>query len=480
MHPVHRVIVAALLAVTLPGSFSTAAGGEVHRIGVVLPGEHWVSSIDGLKEGMKHLGYVEGQNVEYLIDNAQGDKQRVAEATRHFVAKKVDVNTITNTALKVVIAATQPSRTPVVFGSASGPVESGIIPAYATPDAHVTGVTSGRRPLAFAGFLIGVAAAIAATGAGPKLAHAHALERVAVQLKWHHQTQFAGFYVAEDRGFYREDGVVVDLRPWKVGTASPIEQVASGAAAFGITSQTEFLVAREKGLPVVAVAAVYQKSPVGFFALKTSGIKHPRDFPGKTIAFAPTHEIHLEAMLRRFRLDRRALRRMPYGFDLTPFLKGEVAIWAGYIMNQPVDARLAGYDVTVIFPDDYGVHTYDDIIFTSDDVARQKPRLVERWLRATLRGWRYAIEHPDEATEITLRVDPTLKREKQAAMLLASIPLIHTGQVSLGWMTRGVWEDAHRLLLDQKILARPLKIESAYTLQFLEKASGTGSSAPPR
>lgn len=148
MHRIHRVIVAALLTVTLPGSFATAAGGKVHRIGVVLPGDHWISSIDGLKEGMKPLGYVEGQNVEYLIDNAQGDKQRVAEATRRFVATKVDViYTITNTALKVVIAATRPSRTPVVFGSASGPVESGIILAYATPDAHVTGVTSGSIEL---------------------------------------------------------------------------------------------------------------------------------------------------------------------------------------------------------------------------------------------------------------------------------------------------------------------------------------------
>lgn len=144
MNRIHRVIgVTLLAAIAFPGSVAVAAGEKVHRIGVVLPGDHWVSSIDGLKEGMKQLGYAEGRNVEYLVDNAQGDKQRVAEATRHFVTSKVDViYTITNTALKVVIAATQPSRTPVVFGSASGPVESGIIPAYATPDAHVTGVTS--------------------------------------------------------------------------------------------------------------------------------------------------------------------------------------------------------------------------------------------------------------------------------------------------------------------------------------------------
>jgi len=139
------LIVASLFSVAaLSGSVVPAAASKTFRIGVVLPGDHWVSSVDGLKEGMTRLGYIEGQNVQYLIDNAQGDKQRVDEATRRFVAAKVDViYTITNTALKVVIAAALPSRTAVVFGSASGPVESGIIPAYATPEAHVTGVTSG-------------------------------------------------------------------------------------------------------------------------------------------------------------------------------------------------------------------------------------------------------------------------------------------------------------------------------------------------
>lgn len=149
MLPIPRLIVAILLAaIALSGAFASVVAGKVYRIGVVLPGDHWISSVDGLKEGLKPLGYVEGQNVEYLVDNAQGNKERVAEATRRFVAAKVDmIYTITNTALKIVIAETRSSRMPVVFGSASGPVESGIIPAYATPDAHVTGVTSGSIEL---------------------------------------------------------------------------------------------------------------------------------------------------------------------------------------------------------------------------------------------------------------------------------------------------------------------------------------------
>jgi putative ABC transport system substrate-binding protein len=116
------------------------------RIGVILPGNEWISALDGLREGMKDLGYVEGRDVQYLVENAQSDTRRVATLTEKFKKEKVDlIFTVTNTVLKVVAEVTQatrPAGPAVVFGSASGPVESRIHPAYATPDTNVTGVTS--------------------------------------------------------------------------------------------------------------------------------------------------------------------------------------------------------------------------------------------------------------------------------------------------------------------------------------------------
>jgi NitT/TauT family transport system substrate-binding protein len=299
---------------------------------------------------------------------------------------------------------------------------------------------------------------------------ASATEPVTVQLKWHHQTQFAGMYVAEAKGYYRGEGLDVRHREWKVGDKSPVEQVVNGSADFGITSQAQFLVEREKGAKIVAVAAVYQRSPVAFFSLKKSNIKHPRDFAGKTIAFAPTHEVQLKAVLKRFGLDVKQLKRAPYGFDLAPFYKGETLIWAGYAMNQPVDAKLAGHDVNIIFPDDYGVHGYDDILFVSEDLLRRKPTVAEKYVRAVVKGWRYAIEHADEATAITMALRDTLKRDKQAAMLLASIPLIHTGERPLGWMKREVWQGAAELLEEHGILARVPSMDGLYTTTFVERA----------
>ena len=132
------------ILLTCIGWTSFAMAGKPYRVAILLPHDEWAGSVDGLKEAMKSLGYVEGRDVQYLLEKGKGDKNKIAEIARRYVAEKVDVLfTVSNTALKIVVQETKTSKVPVVFGSASGPVESGILPAYVTPDTHVTGVTSG-------------------------------------------------------------------------------------------------------------------------------------------------------------------------------------------------------------------------------------------------------------------------------------------------------------------------------------------------
>ena len=147
---IKRPVFIALATTLWLGDFTAtmAAASKVYHVGIVLPDDEWASSVVGLKEGMKALGYEEGKEIVYSLDNAKGDKTRVSETAKKFVADKVDaVYTVTNTALKIVVEATRPSKTSVVFGSASGPVESGLVQGYATPNTHVTGVTSGSIEL---------------------------------------------------------------------------------------------------------------------------------------------------------------------------------------------------------------------------------------------------------------------------------------------------------------------------------------------
>jgi ABC-type uncharacterized transport system substrate-binding protein len=146
MRHCRRIILAAAAALFVTSPQIVAA--KQHRVAIVLPDEEWASSVVGLKEGMTALGYAEGKDIVYLMDDARGDQTRMLESTKKFVAEKPDaIYTVTNTALKVVIDATHASKTPVIFGSASGPVESGLVRGYVTPDSHVTGVTSGSIEL---------------------------------------------------------------------------------------------------------------------------------------------------------------------------------------------------------------------------------------------------------------------------------------------------------------------------------------------
>lgn len=137
-----------LVLVAVFTASAASAASKPFRIAIILPGDEWVSCIEGLKDGLKALRYAEGRDVRYLLENAGGEKAKIAEHTRKFIAEKVDVIfTITNTALKVVAQEAKASKIPVVFGSASGPVESGIVPAYVTADTNITGVTSGSIEL---------------------------------------------------------------------------------------------------------------------------------------------------------------------------------------------------------------------------------------------------------------------------------------------------------------------------------------------
>jgi len=145
-------IVIKFLAVALVLSFlnldRSVAAERPFRIGIALPGDLILSCVDGLKQGMNNLGFIEGQDVQYLFENSAGDKAKLIEITKRQLADKVNlIFTVTNTALADIVSLTKSSRTPVVFGTAAGPVESGIVPAYATRDAHITGVTSGSIDL---------------------------------------------------------------------------------------------------------------------------------------------------------------------------------------------------------------------------------------------------------------------------------------------------------------------------------------------
>jgi len=295
------------------------------------------------------------------------------------------------------------------------------------------------------------------------------LENVNLQLKWYHQAQFAGNYVAVEKGFYADKGfnvTITQLSP----SASYIDAVVSGKALFGIAGADEIMIARQKGIPIKAIAVIYKINPVCAYALKSSGIKKPQDFINKTVGLEKSGNVQYlyAVMMSKLHINRSQIKEVPIGYDASELINGTVDVGTGYVINEPQSAKEEGYDVNTILAAEYGADIYADVLFTTDTTINEQPEMVGRFVQATLEGWQYSIENAQEAVNMTLLYDKKNSRVHEEYMLQQSIPLIHTGESPLGWMDAVKWENGQNILYTQGLLNKTLDVQEYYTNTFVE------------
>jgi ABC-type nitrate/sulfonate/bicarbonate transport system substrate-binding protein len=298
------------------------------------------------------------------------------------------------------------------------------------------------------------------------------LQEITVKLKWLHQAQFAGNYVAVEKGFYANEELKVNLVPFSFEDPT-IDSVVNETAVFGITGADELILARSKGLTLKAFAVIYKINPVCAYSLKESGIANPQDFIGKNIGLerGTNVEILYYAMMGKLDINRSQINELTIGYDANELLNGITDVSTGYLINEPHQVIEAGYEVNTILMADYGVNMYADVLFATEDTINNNPELVEKFLRATLEGWQYAIDHNGEAIDIVLEYVNNGSRSHEMYMLNSSIPLIQTGETPIGWMEKDEWVQAQDILLEQNIVGAEINIENVYTMDFLEKIS---------
>ena len=293
---------------------------------------------------------------------------------------------------------------------------------------------------------------------------------VSVRLKWMHQTQFAGIYVADQEGYYAEEGLSVEIEPIDLERQVTTEYVLSGENDFAIGAAEEMIIARAEQEPVCALAVIFRIAPLVYLAPAKAGINTPFDLVGKTVALSPGQGTYLyEAMMGQLDIDRSQINEI----DMTVWDIYEcwetADICAHYATNGLARAKYDGVETTAIWPSDYGVPFYADVIFTTDEFIAEHPDVVGRFVRATLRGWQKAIEDPDLAVAATLAVAPDMDAGFQLAAMNASIPLIDTGEDAIGWMRPEAWQTMHDVLLEQGLIAEPVDLTTVYTNEFNEQ-----------
>jgi NitT/TauT family transport system substrate-binding protein len=294
---------------------------------------------------------------------------------------------------------------------------------------------------------------------------------VTVQLNWLHYATFGGLYAADQNGLYAGEGLTVQF----VEGGTDVDYVAAvlrGDADFGVAGADELLEARAAGQPVRAIATILQRSPIVFVAPADSGITHPTDLVGKTVRVTPQIDTTLHAMLSNLDIPEDSYSELVLPSTLDAYSSGQADVWGVYYNSFAVTLREAGYELNTIFPDDYGVHFYADMLFTTDEFIAEHPDLVTRFLRATLEGYAFAIEQPDAIGPLVVQYDPDADAALESAKMAASVPLIHSGSAHIGWMEPRRWEAMRDKLVELGFLAESVPVDDVYTMTFLRQIYG--------
>jgi len=227
----------------------------------------------------------------------------------------------------------------------------------------------------------------------------YANEKVVLQLKWVHQFQFAGYYAAKEKGFYKEAGLDVEIKERDIRYDN-IEQVIHGEAQYGIADSVLLLYTSKKE-PIKIVTPVFQHSPGVVLTLKSSGLDNPYKLNNKKIAFykKDTDGFALLAMLKSLNT-RPKLERIRVANDYKLLQDKKVDAYVGYLTNEAFYFQDKGIDINIINPANYGFDFYGDMLFTNADEAKNHPLRVEKFKNATLKGWKYALENKEELIKL--------------------------------------------------------------------------------
>jgi len=226
-------------------------------------------------------------------------------------------------------------------------------------------------------------------------------EPIYLQLRWHHQFQFAGYYAALEKGYYKDAGLDVIIHE---GTPEkkPVQEVLQGHAQYG-EANSELLLERLRGAPLVALAAIYQHSPSVLIARKDAGISSPDGLVGKKIMLLnQTVDADFVAMFNNEGIDINRLHIIPSSYEIRDLIDGKADAFNSYLSNEPYFLKQQGIEFTVLNPRNYGVDFYSDILFTTEDELKQHPERVKAFRQASLEGWYYAMDHPQEIIDLLL------------------------------------------------------------------------------
>lgn len=307
--------------------------------------------------------------------------------------------------------------------------------------------------------------------AGGKLAD------LSFRLKWVVYSSFGSHYVALEKGYFENQGLNVTIEPGGPGI-DPIRLVATGTDDVGLAGYEQILMAREKGIPLVAIGEDYIRSGVGFFSLQTSGIKRPEDFIGHRVGILPGTDKYTlySAMMKKLGIDRSKIEEVPIAFDLTVLFNGSVDVVPGFVTNQPFVAEERGYPVNIVDPYDYGIRPGGNVYFTSEETLRKKRPLLKEFLRGAMEGIIKSQQLPDsEVVDMVMKYNDKLDRNAEIKIWKSTKDvLLSKDPATVGLMSPEMWEYTLQISVDYGLISEAPSLDSCYTNELVQEILDEG------
>jgi ABC-type nitrate/sulfonate/bicarbonate transport system substrate-binding protein len=279
---------------------------------------------------------------------------------------------------------------------------------------------------------------IATAHAGAQIQEAKArIDKVTLQLKWKHQFQFAGYYAAIKQGFYAEAGLEVELREPVIGMKTS-DVVLRGDAEYGI-STSDLILLHSRGRPVVALACIFQHSPLVFLVDARSGVGTIHGMAKARLMIEPDAD-ELIAYLAQEGISRTQLNLTPHEFSVEPMIERRVDAISAYETDEAFMLQQAGIDYLKFTPRAGGIDFYGDTLFASEKEAREHPDRTRRFVEASLKGWAYALTNPEEMIDYIFdHYGDRHSREHLQYEAEMTQKLILPKVVEIGYMNPGRW-----------------------------------------
>jgi NitT/TauT family transport system substrate-binding protein len=328
------------------------------------------------------------------------------------------------------------------------------------------------------------AALLTGTALAAAVGIAQAADQVSVQLDWLVRGDHAMFFVARDKGYFKEQGIDVTAVRKGTGSVDALKLVANGNADFGFADLPTLLVGRSQHLPVVALVAVNQESPLAMISIKSKHpMSKPADMKGMNVGVHPSGStyVFLKSFFAKNGLNLADFKQStvapPYENML---LLGRVDVVPGYIDAEvpELEAHAGGPgSLSILLGANYGYEAYGSGLFTSEKTIAEKPDLVQRFVNAYVKAFQFVVDNPKEAIDIAVKANPEYKGKEETLMSQLSADIKstffspYTKEHGIGAISDKQWNETAQVLKDQSVLPADFSPAGGFNSTFVEKAN---------